>query len=195
MIGGCHHHYVFQWVEPVHLHQHAVDDAIELRFGPTHIAAVAAFADTIHLIDEQHARRVAACEFEERLDLVYSSAVEGRCKVRAIDRDEIGFTFSRKCLGEKRLAGAGRPDQQHASWCHSAETRVVHRVLHERFDAVQRGLCLFLANGVRKLGFGTDSKPGSGATHSAMQPNADDASAHQRGPQQHGRQQAREYVQ
>src|ERR1700712_977496 len=137
VVGGGDHDDVVHRLEAVHLHQHAVDDAVHLRFRAAAFRAARTLADAVPLVDEQHARRVLARQLEQRLALGDARAVVRGGEVRAVDGDEVGLALAGQRLGEQRLAGARRADQQHAARRGGAQLHVGGRIRHERLDAPQ----------------------------------------------------------
>src|SRR5262249_408660 len=102
-------------------------------------AAPAALADGVDLVDEDDGRRRGARLIEEVADARGPDADEHLDELRAAGLEEGDLGLAGGRLGEERLAGAGRPDEQHPLRVAPAEGREALRLAQELDDLLQLG--------------------------------------------------------
>ena len=115
-------------------------------------------AERVELVDEDDARRLLPRLLEQVAHARRADADEHLDEFRAVDREERHARLAGDGARQQRLAGAGRPDQQHALRHVRAEPAVPLRVLQERDDLLQFLLGLVDAGDVGEghLGVGLD---------------------------------------
>ena len=100
-------------VEAVHLDEHLVQRLLALVVAAAH-AGAAVPADGVDLVDEDDRRRVGLGLLEQVAHAGGADTDEHLDEVRAGDRVERHAGLAGDGAGEQRLAGAGRPVEQHA---------------------------------------------------------------------------------
>src|SRR5205823_12604361 len=106
------HDHVRVGVEAVHLDQELVQRLLALVVAAAEAGAALA-ADRVDLVDEDDAGAVLLGLVEEVADAAGADADEHLHELRARDAEERHPGLAGDGLAEKRLAGAGRADQQH----------------------------------------------------------------------------------
>ena len=135
-VGGRDHDDVVLGLEAVHLDQELVERLLALVVAAAEAGAAMA-ADGVDLVHEDDAGRVLLGLLEEVAHAGGADADEHLDEVRAGDREERHARLTRDGAGEQRLAGAGRPVEQHALRDPGAERLELLRVLEELLDLVQ----------------------------------------------------------
>ena len=135
-VGGRDQDDVVVHLEAVHLHQELVQRLLALVVTAAHAGAAMA-ADGVDLVHEDDAGGVLLGLLEEVADAAGADADEHLDEVRAGDREERDARLAGDGAGEQRLAGAGRPVEQHALGDPGAERLELLRVLEELLDLVQ----------------------------------------------------------
>ena len=123
-------------VEAVHLDEQLVQRLLALVV-PAAQAGAALAADRVDLVDEDDARGVLLGLLEQVAHPGGADTDEHLDEVRAGDRVERHARLTGDGPRQQRLAGAGRPVQQHALRDLRAEGLVAARVLQEVLDLVQ----------------------------------------------------------
>ena len=123
-------------LEPVHLDEQLVERLLALVV-PTAHARAAMTADGVDLVDEDDARARLLRLLEEVAHARRAHTDEHLDEVRAGDREERYARLAGGRPREQRLAGAGRPVEQHALRDAGAERLELLRVLEELLDLVQ----------------------------------------------------------
>ena len=136
-------------VKAVHFRQQLVERLLALVVA-AHAGVVAALADRVDLIDEHDARRLLARLLEQVAHARRAHADEHLHELRAGDGEERHLRLTRDGLGQQRLAGAGRADEQRALGQLRADVAVLLRIVQEIDDLLQRVLRLVLAGHVVK---------------------------------------------
>ena len=108
-----HHHDALGRLEAVHLGEHLVERLLALVVATTEPGAALA-TDGVDLVDEDDRRRLLARGLEEIAHPGRADTHEHLHEVGAGDRDERHAGLARDRAGDERLAGAGRPDEEHA---------------------------------------------------------------------------------
>ena len=119
-------------LEAVHLDEQLVERLFAL-FVAERVAAAAA-AHGVELVDEDDARRVAACVLEQPPHARGADARIHFDEVRAAREEERHARFTRDRSREQRLAGPGRADEQHALRDVPADGREAVRMTEEVDD-------------------------------------------------------------
>ena len=134
-------------LEAVHLDEQLVQRLLALVVTAAEPGA-AMTTDRVDLVDEDDARRVRLALLEQVAHAARADAHEHLDEVGTRHREErtAGFTGDR--LGEQRLAGARRTDEQRALRQTSAELRELLRVLQELDDLLQLDLGFVAAGDV-----------------------------------------------
>ena len=128
-------------VEAVHLDEDLVEGLLALVVRAAEAGAALA-ADRVDLVDEDDARRVALGLVEQVADAAGADADEHLDELGAGDAEERHAGLTGDGAGHQRLAGAGRPDEQHAARDARAERVELLRVLQELDDFLELGLGL-----------------------------------------------------
>ena len=123
-------------LEPVHLDQQLVQGLLALVVPATEARAPVA-PDGVDLVHEDDAGRVLLGLLEQVPHPRSADADEHLDEVRAGDREERHACFARNRARKERLAGPGRPVQQHALGDPRAQRLELLRVLEELLDLVQ----------------------------------------------------------
>ena len=161
-VGGGDDDHVGVRVEAVHLDEDLVEGLLALVVAATEAGAALA-ADRVDLVDEDDARRVALGLVEQVADAAGADADEHLDELRAGDAEERHAGLTGDGAGHQRLAGAGRPDEQHAARDARAERVELLRVLEELDDFLELGLGLVDAGHVveRDDGLVAEEHPGA----------------------------------
>ena len=135
-VGGGDEDDVVLHLEAVHLDEELVQGLLALVVAAAHAGAAVA-ADGVDLVHEDDAGGVLLGLLEEVADAAGADPDEHLDEVGAGDREErhAGLTGDRP--REQRLAGAGRPVEQHALRDAGAERLEALGVLEELLDLVQ----------------------------------------------------------
>ncbi len=131
--------------EAVHLDEQLVEGLLALGV----VVGAAPRADRVELVDEEDRGRVLARLAEQAADARGAEAGEHLDERRRRLREELRAGLVGDGLGEQRLAGAGRPVQQHALGHRGAEALEALGVAQEVDDLLQLGLGLVDAGDVR----------------------------------------------
>ena len=129
-VGGGHHDHAEVGLEAVHLDQHLVQRLLALVVAAAQAGAAMA-ADRVDFVDEDDAGRALLGLLEHVAHAGRADADEHLDEVGAGDREERHLGLAGDRLGEQRLAGARRADQQHAARNAAAELLELLRVLQE----------------------------------------------------------------
>src|SRR3954464_15469776 len=135
-VGGRDEDDVVRHREAVHLDEQLVERLLALVVTAAHAGAAMA-ADGVDLVHEDDAGAVLLGLLEEVAHAAGADADEHLDEVRAGDREERHAGLAGDGAGEQRLAGAGRPEEQHALRDARAERLEFLRVLEELLDLVQ----------------------------------------------------------
>src|SRR5262249_13882229 len=135
-VGRGDQDHAFVRLEAVHLDEQLVERLLALVV-PAAEARTAVPADGIDLVDEHDAGRVLLALLEQIADARGADADEHLDEVRAADREERHVRLARHRARQQRLAGPGRPHQQHALGNASAELLELLRLLQELDDLLQ----------------------------------------------------------
>ena len=123
-------------LEAVHLDEELVERLLALVVAAAHAGAAMA-ADGVDLVDEDDARARLLRLLEQVADARGADADEHLDEVRARDREERHPGLAGGRAGEQRLAGTGRPVEEHALRDPGAERLELLRVLEELLDLLQ----------------------------------------------------------
>ncbi len=126
----------FIGLEPVHLDQQLVQGLLALVIAAAE-AGAAMPADRVDLVDEDDAGRVFLALLEHVAHPAGADADEHLDKVGARDREERHVGFAGDGPRQQGLAGARRPDQQHALGDLAAEALKFLRVLEVLDDLLE----------------------------------------------------------
>ncbi len=132
-VGGRDHDDAEVGLEAVHLDQHLVEGLLALVVAAAQAGATLA-ADGVDFVDEDDAGRVLLGVLEHVAHAGRADADEHLDEVGAGDREERHLGLAGDALGQQRLAGAGRADQQQAARNAAAELLEFLRVLQEVDD-------------------------------------------------------------
>ena len=135
-VGGRDQDDVVLELEAVHLDQQLVERLLALVVTAAQAGAAMA-ADGVDLVHEDDARRVLLGLLEQVAHARGADADEHLDEVGARDREERHARLARDRARQQRLAGAGRPVQQHALGDARAERLELLGVLEELLDLVQ----------------------------------------------------------
>ncbi len=162
-VGGRDDDHVRVRVEAVHLDEDLVEGLLALVVGAAEAGAALA-TDCVDLVDEDDARRIALGLIEQVADARGADADEHLDELRAGDREERDAGLAGDGPGHQRLAGAGRPDEQHAARDPRAERVELLRIFQELDDFLKLGLRLVDAGhvGKRHDGLVAEEHPGAG---------------------------------
>ena len=122
--------------EAVHLDEQLVQRLLALVVAAAEAGAAMA-ADRVDLVDEDDAGRVLLRLLEHVAHARRADADEHLDEVGAGDGEERHVGLAGDGAGEQRLAGAGRPDQEHAARDAAAEALELLRVAQELDDLLQ----------------------------------------------------------
>ena len=123
-------------LEAVHLDEELVQRLLALVVPAAEPGAAMA-ADRVDLVHEDDAGRVLLALLEQVAHAGGAHAHEHLDEVRARDREERHVGLAGDGLGQERLAGARRADQEHALRDLAAELLELRRVLEELDDLAQ----------------------------------------------------------
>jgi hypothetical protein len=176
-VGRCHHHDAGGDLEPVHLGEHLVERLLPLVVATAETGAALA-ADGVDLVDEDDGPAHLAGGLEQVAHPAGADADEHLHEVRAGDRQERHARLAGDGPGDEGLAGAGRPDQQHALGDAGADLGEPLRVLQEVDDLGDVLLDALVAGHVgegrartfRRVGLGLAAADGHDAAHLALGP-------------------------
>ena len=161
-VGGGDQDHVGVGVEAVHLHQDLVQRLLALVVAAAQPGAALA-AHGVDLVDEDDARRVALGLLEQVAHAAGADADEHLDELRAGDGEEGHAGLAGDGLGQQRLAGAGRADQQHALGDARAQRGELLRLLQELDHLLQLLLGLLgaghVGKGHRRLVAGEHARP------------------------------------
>ena len=135
-VGGGDQDDVVLHLEAVHLDQQLVERLLALVVAAAEAGAAVA-ADGVDLVHEDDAGRVLLGLLEQVAHAAGADADEHLDEVGAGDREERHAGLARDGASQQRLAGAGRPVEQHALRDTGAKRLELLRVLEELFDLVQ----------------------------------------------------------
>src|SRR5690606_11721545 len=127
------HDHAFVALEAVHLDEQLVQRLLALVVTAAEARATMP-ADRVDLVDEDDARRVLLRLLEHVAHARRTDADEHLDEIRARDREERHLRLAGDRAGEQRLAGARRPDHQHALRNLAAETLELGGILQEVDD-------------------------------------------------------------
>ena len=137
-VGGRHDDDAAVGVEAVHLDQELVERLLALVVAADD-AAAAGLAQGVQLVDEDDARGPVLRLGEQVADAGGADADEHLDEIGAAQAEERHVRLAGHGLGQQRLAGAGRADQQHALGDAAAQGLVLLRRLEEIDDLAQLG--------------------------------------------------------
>ena len=120
-------------LEAVHLDEQLIERLLTLVVTAAKTGAAMA-ADGVDLVDEDDARRVCLALLEQIAHAARADADEHLDEVRTRHREERTSGFAGDGLGEQRLTGSRRTDEQRALRQTSAELRELLRVAQELDD-------------------------------------------------------------
>ena len=146
-VGGGHQDHAFVRFEAVHLHQQLIQRLLALVVSAAETGA-AMTADRVDFIDEDDAGSILLALLEQVAHAAGADADEHLHEVRTGDREERHAGFAGDGAGQQRLAGSGRPDQQHALGNAAAQLLELLRLAQELDDLLQLFLGLFHAGDV-----------------------------------------------
>ena len=129
-VGGGHDDDAAVGAEAVHLDEQRVERLLALVVAAD-LAAAAGLAQGVELVDEDDARGPLLGLLEHVADAGGADADEHFDEVRTAEAEERHARLAGDGLGEQRLAGARRADQQHALGNAAAEALVAFGVLEE----------------------------------------------------------------
>ena len=136
-------------IEAVHLDEQLVERLLALVVAAAEAGAALA-ADRVDLVDEDDARRRLLGLIEEIAHARGADADEHLDEIRTGDREERHAGLAGDRARQQRLAGAGRPEQQHALGDARAERLKLLGILQELDDLAQLFFGLFDAGDVGK---------------------------------------------
>ena len=120
-------------VEAVHLGEQLVERLLAL-FVAAHRRLDADLAERVELVDEDDAGRLGVRLREQVAHARRADADEHLHELGAAEAEERHLRFAGDGARQQRLAGAGRPDEQHALRNAAADARVLLRRLQELDD-------------------------------------------------------------
>ncbi len=123
-------------LEAVHLDEELVQRLLALVVAAAETGAAMA-TDRVDLVDEDDAGRILLRLLEHVADAARADADEHLDEVRAGDGEERNVGLAGDGAGEQRLAGAGRPDEEHAARDAPAEPLELLRVAQELDDLLE----------------------------------------------------------
>src|SRR5262249_6296621 len=135
-VGGRDEDDALVRLEAVHLHQELVQRLLALIVAAAETGA-AVSADRIDLVHEDDARRVLLALLEQIAHARGPDTDEHLDEIGSGNREERNVRLAGDRLGEQRLAGAGRTDEQHALGNLAAELLELLRILEEVDDLAQ----------------------------------------------------------
>ena len=140
-VGGGQHHNALVDGEAVHLHQQLVQRLLPLVVAAAQTAAALA-SHRVDLIDKHDGRRLLLGLLKQVADAAGAHAHIHLHKIGAGDGQIRHIRLPRHGLGQQRLAGTRRADQQHALGNVRAQRRVLLRIPQELDDLLQLLLLL-----------------------------------------------------
>ena len=129
-VGGRHDDHAAVGAEAVHLDQQGVEGLLALVV-PADDAGAAGLAQGVQLVDEDDAGGLGLGLLEHVADARRAHADEHLDEIGAREAEEGHARLAGDRLGQQRLAGARRPDQQHALGNPPAEDLVLLRRAEE----------------------------------------------------------------
>ena len=135
-VGGREQDHTLLLVEAVHLDEQLVERLLALVV-PTAEAGAAVTADGVDLVDEDDRGRRGLRLLEEVAHARRADADEHLDEVGAADREERHARLAGDRLGEQRLAGARRAEEQHALRDLRAHLLELRRRLEELLDLLR----------------------------------------------------------
>ena len=135
-VGGGHHDHAAVGGEAVHLDQQGVEGLLALVVAADD-AGAAGLAQGVQLVDEDDAGGLGLGLLEHVADPRRPHAHEHLHEVGAREAEEGHARLAGNRLGQQRLAGAGRTDQQHALGDPPAQDLVFLRRLEEIDDLAE----------------------------------------------------------
>ena len=117
-------------VEAVHLREQLVERLLALLVA-AHRRLDARLAERVELVDEDDAGRLGFGLLEQVADARRADADEHLDELRSAEAEERHLRLAGDGSREQRLAGARRPDEQHALGNAAADGGVLPRVLEE----------------------------------------------------------------
>jgi hypothetical protein len=142
-VGRPDHHHRLRWLKAVHLGQELVQRLLALVVGPGDARRpLTGAADCVQLVDEDDRRRGLLGRGEQVTHTRRADTHDGLDELRGGDREERRLRLPRHRAGDQRLAGAGRPEQEHAVRDPGAQAHVPVRGLQEIHDLLKLGLHL-----------------------------------------------------
>ena len=135
-VGGAHHDHAAVGVEAVHLDEQRVERLLAFVVAAD-VAAAAGLAEGVELVDEDDAGGLLLGLLEHVADAGRADADEHLDEVGAAEAEERHARLAGDGLGEQRLAGARRADEQHALGDAAAEALVFLGRLEELDDFAQ----------------------------------------------------------
>ncbi|TWC55736.1 hypothetical protein FBY04_109157 [Pseudomonas sp. SJZ080] len=171
-IGRGQQHYAFARIETVQLREQLIEGLLLLVIA-TEGADAAHLAQRIELIDKDDAGRSLARLLKQIVDPRGTDADEHFHELRPRDREKRHAGFTGDSLGHKRLARAGRADQQRPLGNVRAEAGVAGLVLQKGNDFHQFKLRFIdsgnIGEGDAGIPFDKHLGPGFADTHQAPQ--------------------------
>ena len=134
-------------LEAVHLHEQLVERLLALVVTAAEPGAAVA-AHRVDLVDEDDAGRVLLALLEQIANARRAHADEHLDEVGARDGEEGNPGLARDGSRKQRLAGSGRPDEQHPLRDAATEARELLRLAQERDDLFELGLRLLDAGDI-----------------------------------------------
>ena len=114
-VGGGNADHAFEPGEAIELHQQRVQRVLRLLASAGAAGAAAAASDGVDLVDEHDSTCLALASLLEQLTHALGAGADVQLdEVRAGRGEERQAGLSRQCLGQQRLAGAGRAVEQDA---------------------------------------------------------------------------------
>ena len=151
-VGRGHKDHAFVRFEAVHLDQQLVQRLLALVVSAAEARAAMA-PDRVDFIDEDDARGVLLALLEQIAHAARAHADEHLDEIGTGDRKERNVRFARNRARQQRLAGARRPDQQHALRNAPAQFLELRRLAQKLDDLLQLFLCFFNARDILERHF------------------------------------------
>jgi len=170
-VGGREHDHAGVGLEAVHLHEELVQRLLALLVHLAHGDAAGA-TDGVELVDEDDAGRLLLGLLEEVAHARGSHAHEHLHELAAGELEEGHARLAGHGAGEQRLAGAGRPHQQHALRDAGAQGLVAVRPAQEAHHLLEVALGLVAAGHVVEahagLAVGHDARAAAAEAHGLL---------------------------
>ena len=148
-VGRCHHDHAQVGLEAVHLDEHLVQRLLALVVATAQACATLT-AHGVDFVDEDDAGSVLLGVLEHVAYAGRAHADEHFHKVGTRDAEERYLGFARDGLGQQRLAGARRADQQQTARNASAKLLELARILEEVHDFLHFFLGFVAASDIGK---------------------------------------------